>query len=270
MYDIGVKDNAWEKMSPRGTGQTAAMASYATTHEDGNNSSRLEAWNPVTQKKVWAQPTVGNQNGGTMATGGNLVFQGQLDGHFNAYAADTGKLLWSFDAKAPAMGAPISYSVGGRQYVTLLTGHSAAGSMTGEVLAKFHIDYRTMQRRVLTFALGGTGTLPPRQPDTLKPVDDPDYKPNPAQEQRGAIVFGGRCLQCHGIGVIAAGAAPDLRTSAFPLSAEAFHSIVKGGLLLPNGMPRFDVLTDDQVEDIRQYIRSRTAAWRAEKPAAGK
>ena len=85
---------------------------------------------------------------------------------------------------------------------------------------------------------------------------------------RGATVFGGRCTQCHGIDANAAGTAPDLRASAFILQAEGFHGIVKGGALLPNGMPRFDVLSDAQVEDIRHYIRGRAAAWREAKHAA--
>jgi quinohemoprotein ethanol dehydrogenase len=267
MYDIGVKNDEWRKLQPVGTGQTAAAAGYATTTEGGNNSSRLDAWDPVAQKRVWSVPTPGNQSGSTMTTAGNLVFQGQLDGTFNAYAADTGKLLWSFQANAPVMGVPISYSVAGKQFVTVMAGFSAAGSMTGFNHEKFGIDYRTMPRRVLTFGLGGKGQLPPREPTTLIPVDDPDYKADPEQEARGAKVFGGRCTQCHGIEAIAGGAAPDLRTSAFPLQAEGFHQIVKGGALLANGMPRFDVLTDAQVEDIRQYIRSRAAAWRAEKQA---
>ena len=36
-------------------------------------------------------PTPRLWSGGTMATAGNLVFQGQIDGKFNAYAADSGK-----------------------------------------------------------------------------------------------------------------------------------------------------------------------------------
>ena len=122
-------------------------------------------------------------------------------------------------------------------------------------------------RRVLTFGIGGKGKLPPRTVVTLAPVDDPDYKVDSEAAARGATVFGGRCTQCHGIEANAAGSAPDLRTSAFILQAEGFHGIVKEGALLPNGMPRFDVLTSAQVEDIRQYIRAQAAAWRGAKRA---
>jgi quinohemoprotein ethanol dehydrogenase len=268
MYDYGVKEGDWRKLQPVGTGQTAAGSSYATTTEGGNNSSRLDAIDPRTHKRVWSVPTVGNQSGGALATGGNLVFQGQLDGSFNAYDARTGKQLWSFQANAPVMAPPISYTVGGKQYVTVLSGFAAAGAMTGEMHKRFNLDYRSMQRRVLTFGIGGKTKLPPRNVVTQAPVDDPEYKVDAEAAKRGATVFGGRCTQCHGIEANAAGSAPDLRTSPFILQAEGFHDIVKGGALLPNGMPRFDVLNDTQVEDIRQYIRGRAAAWREAKHAA--
>jgi quinohemoprotein ethanol dehydrogenase len=196
-----------------------------------------------------------------MATAGNLVFQGRLDGHFNAYAANTGKLLWSFDASTPVLAPPISYFVDGRQYVTVLTGVSTTASLLGAPIAKFNADYRTQARRVLTFALDAKAALPaPRQAD-LKPAADPEYHADEAQAARGMNVYG-RCAQCHGIGVVAAGNAPDLRTSEITASAEVFRNVVKEGALLPAGMPQFDELTDSEVSDVRQYIRSQAAAWR--------
>jgi quinohemoprotein ethanol dehydrogenase len=55
-------------------------------------------------------------NGGTIATAGNLVFQGQADGQFVAYAADSGKKLWSFKTDNAVIAPPISFSAGGKQY----------------------------------------------------------------------------------------------------------------------------------------------------------
>jgi 4-carboxymuconolactone decarboxylase len=99
-------------------------------------------------------------------------------------------------------------------------------------------------------------------PSTLIPVQDRDYRPDDAQATRGAHVFGPRCSACHGIGAIAAGAAPDLRTSSVPLSAEAFANVVQSGSLQSAGMPRFEELSEADLADLRQYIRSRADAWR--------
>jgi quinohemoprotein ethanol dehydrogenase len=77
--------------------------------------SYLQAWNPVTQTRAWRVETPGIVNGGTMATGGGLVFQGHIDGTFNAYDAANGRKLWTFPAGVSVLGAPISYSVRGKQ-----------------------------------------------------------------------------------------------------------------------------------------------------------
>jgi len=79
-------------------------------------------------------PTPGPWNGGVMATGGNLVFQGRIDGEFNAYAADSGKRLWSFAAGAAVIAPPITYSAHGRQYVTVLAGMGTSGAAFGALL----------------------------------------------------------------------------------------------------------------------------------------
>src|SRR3546814_9516990 len=58
----------------------------------------LVAWDAKTQKEVWRVKIDSFWNGGTMATAGNLVFQGHADGSFNAYDSETGKRLWTFAA----------------------------------------------------------------------------------------------------------------------------------------------------------------------------
>jgi quinohemoprotein ethanol dehydrogenase len=266
--DKDVADEAWQRNSPLSTAQAAAIRNpFPKVDDPEDGTSRLEAWDPRAQKLVWSHQTPGPVNGGVLATGGDLVFQGQLDGRFNAYAADSGKPLWSFQTNAPVMAPPISYSVNGQQYVTVLTGMGTSAALMGPPLAAYRIDFRTQPRRVLTFALGGDKSLPPPLPSTLNPVQDSDYRPDDAQSARGVHLFGSRCSACHGIGAIAAGAAPDLRTSSVPLSAEAFAKVVRDGGLLSAGMPRFEELDDAELADIREYIRSRAADWRAESAA---
>jgi quinohemoprotein ethanol dehydrogenase len=201
-----------------------------------------------------------------MATGGNLVFQGQLDGKFNAYTADKGKLVWSFDAKAPILAPPISYAVAGRQYVTVMTGASGSRTAMGKEFSRFDIDYRTQARRVLTFVVGGKAVLPPRSPSGLKPIDDPGYGADAALAAKGAAIYG-RCAACHGREAVAGGAAPDLRASPVPLDPDTFRQIVKDGGLVAAGMPHFPEVTDEQLAQLRQYLRAQAAEWRKRLPA---
>jgi quinohemoprotein ethanol dehydrogenase len=220
-------------------------------------SSMLQAWDPVTQKARWKVPTPGIINGGTMATGGGLVFQGHIDGTLNAYDAATGKLLWYFPAGVSVLGAPISYIAKGRQMVSVIVGPpsgSPSATLTGQ--SKFGWTYRAHPRMLLTFALGGTAKLPdipkhaPEQPLTTR-----ELVPDPKLAAAGGAIFNNACMTCHGVGAIASGGAPDLRASPVPLDRDTFTQIVKDGALLKQGMPKFGDLTPADLDALRHYIR---------------
>ncbi len=226
--------------------------------------SYLQAYDPVTQKRVWQVPTPGPIGGGVMATAGGLVFQGTLEGKFNAYAAADGKLLWSFDAGAPVLAPPISYRIAGQQYVTVVTGTGVSFGTYSSIMPQ-SADYRTLAHRVLTFALGGKARLQPMAALPKQPVDDPGYRADAAAAGRGALVYGTHCYVCHGTGAVAAGTAPDLRTSAALTDAATLRGIVHDGMLTANGMPRFEELSDAELADLRQYLRQEAASWRGGK-----
>jgi quinohemoprotein ethanol dehydrogenase len=225
----------------------------------------LVAWDPAAQKAIWKVPHPTHVNGGVLATGGDLIFQGTIDGLFNAYSARAGKLLWSFDARTPLLATPISYTIGGKQYVTLLTGlgmgMAAEAGMLGEQLERYGIDPRSQARRVLTFALHGNMTLPPSAPPAPAP-EDPDFKVDPPSANAGRALYDRDCLDCHGVSVIGSIHAADLRRSAIPLSANAFASIVRDGGLVAHGMPNFPELHETQLKDLRQYIRTQAEKLR--------
>ncbi len=231
-----------------------------------DSASSLVAWDPVRQREVWRVKTPIHFNGGVLATGGTLVFQGQMDSKFNAYDARNGHLLWTFDAKAPVIAPPISYSVNGRQYVTVITGNGTSGGFLGAALARYEIDYRTQARRVLTFAIGGGAKLPAKIPHVVKAIDDPDFVSDPTTEARGSMVYDTRCLVCHGGGVAAAGTAPDLRMSGAILSQQSLDAIVHDGALVSQGMPKFDELTDQERSDVRQFLRAAASSLRKSPP----
>ena len=252
--DVGITRENWVRAP--GNGIDGATVPNFLVKDAGptNGTSSLLAWDPVHQRKAWSVPTPGPWNGGIMTTGGNLVFQGRIDGTLNAYAADSGKLLWRFAAQAPVTAPPISYSVKGRQYVTVLTGIGTSGAAFGPLLP-VGVDYYTQARRVLTFAIGGKRRLPQAQPYTLRRFEDPQYAPNAKLSEKGSLVFARHCAVCHGVGVAAAGHAPDLRASAAVLEPAAFATVVRDGALVPNGMPQFDEFTDEDLAALRQYVR---------------
>ncbi|WP_439533878.1 PQQ-dependent dehydrogenase, methanol/ethanol family [Polymorphobacter sp.] len=268
-WDTGITSENWE----RKPGMALDYATYVdiALPKGSETQSALVAWNPVTQKPAWRVPTPSHTNGGTVATAGNLVFHGRVDGDFVAHDARTGKQLWSFNADAPVLAPPISYEVNGEQYVTVLSGMGTSAAFLGPLLAKYNIDYRHQPRRVLTFKLGGKATLPKTEPYVRTAFEDQDYKADAAAEARGMAHYNDYCLVCHGFQVVGGGVAPDLRTSSLVLEEESFAPVVNKGLLVPHGMPRFEELDRKARDDIRTYIRARAAELRATPPqAAGK
>ncbi len=215
------------------------------------SKSTLLAYDPRTQKKVWEIPQPGTFNGGVLATGGNLLFQGVNTGDFAAYNAKDGTKLWSFDAQNGILSAPISYTVNGKQYVTVIA------SFRASFANQPNWDYRQQKRRVLTFVLGGKARLPKFTRVDEPVLDDPAFAVDPQKVALGAGIYGTTCVVCHGGGVMAGGAAPDLRKSQIPLDADAFNAVVRGGALMERGMGKFDNLSDAEMDGLRHYIRQR-------------
>jgi quinohemoprotein ethanol dehydrogenase len=124
---------------------------------------------------------------------------------------------------------------------------------------------------VLTFAMRGSAELPDAPSYHFVATADPDYRPDPAATLRGEAAYGGTCLMCHGRSGYAAGDAPDLRASPVITSDTAFEAIVAGGTLVAHGMPRFEDMSKQTRDDIRQYLRSLadTARQSARQVAAG-
>ena len=254
--DRGVDIEHW-KPAPNNVGDVGENVEYYPANVGPEHgTSFLQAWDPVARRRLWQVSTAGPFGGGVVATAGGLVFEGTLDGRFHAFDAATGKELWSFDAGAPVLAPPITYSVKGRQYVTVITGVGNSIGLFGKLMPG-HIDYRTQARRVLTFAIGGTATIPAYQRGSFVAADDPAYRPDPAAASKGMDKFELYCAVCHGFKVAAGGSAPDLRASPIPLDRDAFRAVVRGGALVANGMPQFDELDDAALDTMRQYIRMR-------------
>jgi quinohemoprotein ethanol dehydrogenase len=253
--DKGIDPKTW-KRTPGNAVDNGVVPSFTPTLP-GAGTSYLQAWDPVHQRQVWKVSTPSFWNGGTMTTAGDLVFQGQIDSKFNAYAADSGKLVWVYDAGAAVIAPPISYRVGSTQYITVLSGNDTSGSAFGLLYRQYGIGYRTQKRRVLTFMLDGSATLPPTPPPpAFVAAADPGFHADEAAAARGMMTYNLHCAVCHGVAVVGGGHAPDLRASPIPTARAAFDSVVHGGSLVANGMPRFEEFSADKLADLREFIRT--------------
>ena len=228
--------------------------------EPGDGKGSLVAWDPVAQKARWSVPLDALWNGGAVSTAGNVVFQGTADGWFCAYDARTGARLWRQNVGMGIIASPMTYSVGGKQYVAVLAGYGGSAAAVGSIM---NVGWKySGPRRLLTFALDGKTVLPPSPPPSLKVQvkDDPAEVLDPTQIAIGKAMFIA-CAACHGRNAIGVGGpAPDLRESSIPLNPEAFWTVVHDGALIQRGMPGFGIFEKPQLEALRQYIRASARA----------
>ena len=214
---------------------------------------KLIAWDVIAQQPAWTLDYQFAGNGGILATAGNLVFQSGADGIFRAIDAISGKPLWRFDAQATAMGGPITYRIGGTQYVAIAIGNGGSHWLAGGLSSPQRMALPT--GRVLVFKLGGH--LRYDRVDTAPgPVDPPAaVTDDPAVLTRGGQKYAVYCAGCHGFGAISGQVLPDLRRSLVMHDAAAFSSVVKDGALLGNGMPRFGAeLSEEDTQAIRAFL----------------
>ncbi len=89
----------------------------------GGNEGELTAWDPAAGKAVWKIAEKYPAWSGTVATAGDLVFYGTMEGWFKAVNARTGQVVWQFKCGSGVIGQPITYrGPDGHQYVAVFSG----------------------------------------------------------------------------------------------------------------------------------------------------
>lgn len=84
-----------------------------------DNVGTIRAYNAETGLELWTYETPA-YTGSLLATGGGLVFGGDLDRRFRAFDDATGEVLWETVLPTAVAGTPVSYEVDGRQYVAVV------------------------------------------------------------------------------------------------------------------------------------------------------
>jgi PQQ-dependent dehydrogenase (methanol/ethanol family) len=99
----------------------------------GGHRGELIAWDPVAKRPVWKTNELFPVYSGVVATGGDVIFYGTMDGWFKALDARTGTELWKFKVGSGIIGQPISYrGPDGKQYIAVLSG---IGGWAGAIVA---------------------------------------------------------------------------------------------------------------------------------------
>jgi methanol dehydrogenase (cytochrome c) subunit 1 len=113
----------WEPfMLPYRAGQFFVGATLNMYPGPKGTLGQVKAMNSVTGKMEWEVQEKFAVWGGTMATAGDLVFYGTLDGYIKARHSKTGEELWKFKLPSGVIGHPITYKHNNKQYVAIYYG----------------------------------------------------------------------------------------------------------------------------------------------------
>ena len=94
--------------------------------ESGDYLAQFAAMDSATGRLLWLHRQRAPFNTAALTTGGGLVFVGDWNRYVNAYDVASGELLWQNRVTTSPQGFPVTYAVGGRQYVAVPVGVGAA------------------------------------------------------------------------------------------------------------------------------------------------
>jgi glucose dehydrogenase len=96
----------------------------------GGHPGSFIAYDAATGTKRWEIPEDFLVYSGALATAGDVVFYGTVEGWFRAVDARTGKILWSRKLGSGIIGAPMAYRApDGHEYIAVAAG-VGGGAMT--------------------------------------------------------------------------------------------------------------------------------------------
>ncbi|MBV9761964.1 MAG: methanol/ethanol family PQQ-dependent dehydrogenase [Acidobacteriaceae bacterium] len=99
----------------------------------GGNRGVFSAWDPVQAKTIWSINEAFPVWSGALATAGDVVFYGTMEGWFKAVDAQTGRPLWQFKTGSGIIGQPVAYKgPDGKEYIAILSG---VGGWSGGVVS---------------------------------------------------------------------------------------------------------------------------------------
>jgi alcohol dehydrogenase (cytochrome c) len=214
-------------------GPDAGTYAFAATHYIAPSAAgklgSIHAVDTVTGKTKWTlQQRAGTQS--LMTTGGGLVFMGDAAGRFRALDQETGAVLWEVNLGSSVTGYPVTFEVGGHQYVAVSTGVWLNDSFTPELI-------HGTQNTLYVFALPDAGigkhgpakapidtrafaaSDPAQMAAAARSVTDGVFAA--AQARAGQAVYAAHCATCHGTDFTPA---PGVK----PIAGAAFRTNWKG------------------------------------------
>ena len=137
----------------QGGGGVGASRKFFEMPGTNGNLGKVGAYDVDTMEEVWSHQQRASLHTGTISTGGNLVFVGDLDRRFKALDVSTGETLWETRLGTSVQGHPVSFAIEGKQYIAVTTALGGTSPRTVPGVIATEISYPRWGNAIYVFSL---------------------------------------------------------------------------------------------------------------------
>ena len=137
----------------QGGGGVGASRKFFEMPGTNGNLGKVGAYDVDTMEEVWSHQQRASLHTGTISTGGDLVFVGDLDRRFKALDVSTGENLWETRLGTSVQGLPVSFAIEGKQYIAVTTALGGTSPRTVPGVIATEISYPRWGNAIYVFSL---------------------------------------------------------------------------------------------------------------------
>ena len=137
----------------QGGGGLAASRKFFEMPGTDGNLGKVGAYNVDTMEEIWSHQQRASLHTGTISTGGDLVFVGDLDRRFKALDINNGDVIWETRLGTSVQGHPVSFAIDGKQYIAVTTALGGTSPRVVPGVIATEITYPRWGNAIYVFSL---------------------------------------------------------------------------------------------------------------------